>query len=94
MTETKFGYKVCYKKHGKRKLKIYLVTNSYDLAFWEVRWYETHSPPNRKTNFPITNVTWLIIPVKNYIEYKLLWRVARFKAISLSNYKNQRSIQK
>ena len=67
MTENKYGYKVCYKQHGKRKLKIYLVTNSYDLAFWEIRWYETHSPPDRKTRKPITNVVWVVIPIKTYI---------------------------
>ena len=38
MTKNEYGYKVCYQQKGKRKLKIYLITNSYDLAFWEVRW--------------------------------------------------------
>lgn len=78
MTENKYGYKVCYKQHGKRKLKIYLVTNSYDLAFWEVRWYETHSPPDRKTRKPITNGVWVVIPIKTYIEYKTLWKGCPF----------------
>ena len=76
--ENKYGYKVCYKKHGKNKLKIYLVTNTYDCASWNVRWCENHSPPDRKTNIPITNATWLVVPVKNYIEYKLLWRGCPF----------------
>lgn len=74
----KYGYKVCYKKQGKNKLKLYLVTNTYDDACWSVRWYETHSPPDRKTNEPIRNVIWLIIPIKTYLEYRLLWRGCPF----------------
>ena len=74
----KYGYKVCYKRHGENKLKIYLVTDTYDCASWNVRWCENHSPPDRKTNIPITNATWLVVPVKNYIEYTLLWRGCPF----------------
>ena len=78
MTKNEYGYKVCYQQKGTRKLKIYLVTNSRDLAFWEVRWYETHSPPDRKTRKPITNAVWVVIPVKTYLEYKKLWRGCPF----------------
>ena len=53
----KYGYKVCYKRRGENKLKIYLVTDTYDCASWNVRWCENHSPPDRKTNIPITNAT-------------------------------------
>ena len=74
----KYGYKVCYKRRGENKLKIYLVTDTYDCASWNVRWCENHSPPDRKTNIPITNATWFVIPIKNYIEYKLLWRGCPF----------------
>ena len=74
----KYGYKVCYKRCGENKLKIYLITDTYDCASWHVRWCENHSPPERKTNIPITNATWLVVPVKNYIEYKLLWRGCPF----------------
>lgn len=78
MTKNEYGYKVCYQQKGKRRLKIYLVTNSRELAFWEVRGYETHSPPDRKTRKPITNAVWFVIPVKTYLEYKKLWRGCPF----------------
>ena len=54
-----YGYKVCYRKYGNEKLKIYLITNSYDLALFHVRWYETHSPPNKT----LLDVTWIIVPI-------------------------------
>lgn len=74
----KYGYKVCYRKIGKQKLKMFIVTNSYDLATWHVRWYEREPPKDRKTDKPILNVTWLVIPVKNFLEYKRLWRGCPF----------------
>lgn len=73
-----YGYKVCYKKQGEEKLKIYLITNDYDLAKWHIRWYEKHTPTDRKTNRPLEKVTWLIIPIKTYIEYQRLWRGCPF----------------
>lgn len=73
-----YGYKVCYRKFGTNKLKIYLVTNTYDGAVWNVRWYEKQAPPDRITNKPIENVTWLVIPIKNFLEYKRLWRGCPF----------------
>lgn len=73
-----YGYKVCYKKQGKRKLKIYLITNTYDLAMYHIRWYAKHTPTDRKTKRPLENVEWLIIPIKTYIEYKRLWRGCPF----------------
>jgi hypothetical protein len=73
-----YGYKVCYKQNGKDKLKIYLVTNTYEGALWNVRWYENHSPPDRKTKQPIEKVTWLVVPIKTFIEYKRLWRGCPF----------------
>ncbi|MDE6966666.1 MAG: hypothetical protein K2O94_06785 [Clostridiales bacterium] len=73
-----YGYKVCYKQNGKTRLKVYLVTNRYDSALWHIRWYESHSPPDRKTNKPLLNVTWLIVPIKHFLEYKWLWRGCPF----------------
>lgn len=57
-----YGYKVCYNHHGKNKLKIHLITNTYHSAEWSVRWYESHSPLDRKTLIPLDRVTWIIIP--------------------------------
>ncbi len=73
-----YGYKVCYKQHGNEKLKLYLITNTYDSALWNVRWYESHSPPDRKTGIPIQNATWIIQPITTYQEYKRRWRGCPF----------------
>lgn len=78
MTKQDYGYKVCYQKFGKRKWKIYVITNSYDFALWHVRWYERETPLDRKTHKPIENVSWVVIPIKTYIEYKRLWRGCPF----------------
>lgn len=74
----KYGYKVCYKLRGTNRLKVYLVTNTYDGALWDVRWYENHSPPDRKTNKPIENAIWLVLPIKTYIEFRYRWRGCPF----------------
>lgn len=74
----KYGYKVCYKKQGKEKLKIYLITNAYDLAEWHIRWYKKHTPTDKETNCPLENVIWLIVPITTYAEYKHLWRDVPF----------------
>ena len=55
-----YGYKVCYRKHGKSKLKIFIVTNAYELAAFHIRWYETHSQPNEN----LLDVIWTIVPIK------------------------------
>ena len=78
MKDNKYGYKVCYKELGKNKLKIYLVCNSYDLAKWEVEYYKSSPQKNRKTNKPLNNPTWYILPIKTYLEYKWLWRGCPF----------------
>lgn len=76
--KNKYGYKVCYQQRGKRKMKLYLVTNTYSSAEWSVRWYETHPTEDRQTKRLLENVTWLIIPVKTFLEYKWLWRGCPF----------------
>ena len=73
-----YGYKVCYRKKGKERLKIYVITNTYDLALWHVRWYAKQPPDDIKTKRPPDNVEWLVIPIKTYIEYKRLWRGCPF----------------
>lgn len=78
MTKQDYGYKVCYRKFGKRKWKIYVIVNTYDFALWHVRWYEREIPLDRKTKEPIENVSWLVMPIKTYIEYKRLWRDCPF----------------
>lgn len=78
MQDNNYGYKVCYRKKGKSKLKIYIVTNTYDLAAYHILWYSKHTPKDRETKRPIENVVWLIVPIKTYIEYKRLWRGCPF----------------
>ncbi len=74
----RYGYKVCYKKQGSEKWKIYLVTNTYDLAAWHVRWYQREPPVDRITKQPILNVNWLVVPITTYKEYRRLWRDCPF----------------
>lgn len=76
--KSKYGYKVCYQKQGKRKIKRYLITNSYGFAEWSVRWYETHPTEDRQTKRLLEDVTWLIVPIKTFLEYKWLWRGCPF----------------
>lgn len=78
MQDNEYGYKVCYKQHGKSKLKIHLIVNTYELAKFHILWYETHTPKDRETKRLIQNVEWLIFPIKTYPEYKRLWRGCPF----------------
>ncbi len=74
MTENnKYGYKVCYVEKGKNKVKVYMATNTYDLALWFVRWYEREPPPK------LRNPKWEIQEVKTLKEYEKLWRGCPFK---------------
>ncbi len=75
---TDYGYKVCYMRKGSNRLKVYLVTNTYESAQWNVRWYESHSPPDRKTLKPLIDVEWFIIPITTLLEYKRRWRGCPF----------------
>ena len=73
-----FGYTVRYKQIGSNKWKVYLVTNTYDGALWNVRWYERDPPKDRISGKPIENVIWNIFPIKTLIEYKWRWRGCPF----------------
>lgn len=76
--EKEYSYKVCYKLKGKKKLKVYMVTNTYGLADWHVRWYENNPPPDKCTSKPIKDADWLIIPVRSLTEHKWRWRGCPF----------------
>ncbi len=78
MTENKYGYKVCYVEKGKTTMKVYMVTNTCDLAEWFVRWYEREPPSDRRTQKPLQNVEWIISPITTYLEYKRRWRGCPF----------------
>lgn len=72
-TTNKYGYKVCYRTYGKIKTKVFLVTNTLDLAKWHVRWYEREPPPK------VTNPQWEILEVETIKEYEKLWKGCPFK---------------
>ena len=63
-----YGYKICYRRKGKNKLKVFIVTKSYDYALWRVRWLESSTP----------DITWVVLPIKSFLEYKWLWRGCPF----------------
>ena len=67
-----YGYKVCYKIQGSNKWKVYLVTNTFSLAEWHVRWYERDPPKHLK------RVVWDIFPIQTMREYKVRWRGCPF----------------
>ena len=76
--QNKYGYKVCYREYGKTKLKIHLICNNFDLAIWEVQYFENHSQHNRKTNDLIVKPKWFVIPIRTIFEYIWLWHGCPF----------------
>lgn len=72
MKSKSYGYKVCYKTQSSNKWKVYLVTNTYELAQWHVRWYECDSPKDLKC------VIWDVFPIQTMREYKVRWRGCPF----------------
>ena len=78
MQDTNYGYKVCYRQKGKSKIKTFLVTNTYNGAVDSVRWYENNPPKERKSNKPIIDVIWFVLPIKTFIEYKWRWKGCPF----------------
>ena len=67
-----YGYKLCNKTQPSHKCKVYLVTNTYELARWHVRWYERDPPKHLKC------VVWDIFPIQTMSEYKVRWRGCPF----------------
>ena len=67
-----YGYKVCFRSLGKSKMKIYAITNTYDL------WYQREPPEDRETKLPILNVKWFVVPITTNKEYRRLWRDCPF----------------
>lgn len=62
----KYGYKVCYKENN-NKLKLSLITNSFDLAVLEIK--NKNSP---------THSIWHLFEIKNKNEYNKLWKGCPF----------------
>lgn len=78
MKEKIYSYKVCYIEKGCKKMVRYIVTDSLMLAEMELRYYEKNPAYERNTTRLLNNPTWKIIPVKNLIKHKLLWRGCPF----------------
>lgn len=68
-SNNKYGYKVMYQKPD-NKLKIKLVTNSYQLALWELEEYIKKLKLIK---------TWYLYPIKDLEEYEKLWEGCPFK---------------
>lgn len=69
---TLYGYKVCYKTQGSNKWKVYLVTNTYELALWHVRWYERDPPKHLKCD------VWTYTLFSRYANTKSVGAAVRF----------------
>ena len=78
METNKYGYKLCYKNEGSKKLHIYVITNTFSLAEFEMQMCIKYPEQIKQSNKTIRGPTWLIIPIKNKKEYKKLWRDCPF----------------
>ena len=68
----KYGYKVSYTELGKKKIKIYLVTNSLTGAIWNIRLYT-------KNSHRIFKPFLFLEKIKDIKEYNKLWKGCPFK---------------
>ena len=78
METNKYGYKLCYKNEGSKKLHIYVITNTFSLAEFEMKMCIKYPEQIKQSNKTIRGPTWLIIPIKNKREYKKLWKDCPF----------------
>ncbi len=65
-----YSYEVCYFDKVTNKIKRKYVTNTYDLAVWEVARQTKHPPGNQQE--------WFVRPVTNLIKHKWLWKGCPF----------------
>ena len=61
-----YSYEVCYFDKVTNKIKRKYVTNTYDLAVWEVARQTKHPPGNLQE--------WFVRPVTSKIKHKWLWK--------------------
>ena len=73
-----YGYKVCYKEHGKRRFVRYLATNTKDGAIFMMNEYIQNPQYSRKTNLPLVKPIWKVIPIKSKKEFIGIWKDAPF----------------
>ena len=78
MENNNYGYTVRVRRQGSNRWKVYLVTNTLDLAKWHIRWYEREPPKHRNTGEIIANALWEVFPIKTFLENKRRWRGCPF----------------
>lgn len=78
MDENIYAYKVCYIEKGSKRKQTHIVTNSYQLALIELAYCQKHPQRKRKSNKPIRDPTWYLLPVRTLKEYNNLWRDCPF----------------
>ena len=78
METNKYGYKLCYKNKGNKKLHIYVITNTFDLANFEMQMCIKYPKQVEQSNNTIRGPTWKIIPIKHKKEYQKLWKNCPF----------------
>ncbi len=72
-----YGYKVCYREKGSKKFVRHLVTNTYDLALWNMERYLKSEVRSRKDNHILKNPIWILLPLKRF-EAFVAWRGCPF----------------
>lgn len=75
--QNKYGYKVGYRENGSRRFIRHLVTNTYDLAEWEMERYKNMTIRSQNDNHILLNPIWEIIPLKR-MESIIVWRDCPF----------------
>lgn len=75
----KYGYKLCYRANNKRKLKIHKITNTLDLALFEIQRNKYVKIFNRHSKTKLINPVWHLLEVKNKKEYNKLYKGCPFK---------------
>lgn len=72
-----YGYKVGYRENGSRRFIRHLITNTYDLANWEMERYKKMKVRSRKDNHIIFNPIWEVVPLRR-LESLIVWRDCPF----------------
>ena len=78
MATNKYGYKLCYSLPKSNKKHLFIVTNTYGLAEFEMNICLKQPEQVKQSNKTIRGPTWHIIPIKNKKEYKKLWKGCPF----------------
>ena len=58
-----YGYKVCYRENGCKKLIRHFLTYTYNQALKARQYYRKYQQNSREDNHPLVKPEWVIIPV-------------------------------